>query len=246
MAPNPFAVVAGVGPGTGAAIARRFASSYPVVLLARKEESFKSVVADIKANGGSAVGIETDVSIESSLRAAFEQVNSTFGSDSACAAAVFNASGSLVKKPFLELSEEEFTRPYAVSGKGAFHFAQAVLPYMLRSASASPRYPPTLIFTGATGSLKGSAGFSTFASAKFAQRALAQCLAREFAPQGVHVGHVIVDGIIDLPGSSELLKDAGPNAKLDIDDIAETYWNLHTQSLSALTHEVEIRPFVEK
>jgi NAD(P)-dependent dehydrogenase (short-subunit alcohol dehydrogenase family) len=85
MAPNPFAVIAGVGPGTGAALARRFALSYPVVLLARKEESFKSVVADIKANGGSAVGIETDVSIESSLRAAFEQVKTTFGSDSACA-----------------------------------------------------------------------------------------------------------------------------------------------------------------
>lgn len=85
MAPNPFAVIAGVGPGTGAALARRFASSYPVVLLARREESFKSLVDDIKANGGSAVGIETDVSIESSLRAAFEQVKSTFGSDSACA-----------------------------------------------------------------------------------------------------------------------------------------------------------------
>ena len=94
MAPSPFAVIAGVGPGTGAALAQRFALSYPVVLLARREESFKSLVDDIKASGGSAVGIETDVSIESSLRAAFEQVKSTFGSDSACA-----VSTSMVLEP---------------------------------------------------------------------------------------------------------------------------------------------------
>ncbi|USW52939.1 Putative NAD(P)-binding domain superfamily [Septoria linicola] len=218
MPPSLFAVIAGVGPGTGAALPK----------------------------GGSALGIETDVSVERSIKAAFDKVKDTFGSYAACAAAVFNASGALTKKPFLELTEDDFTKPYSVSGKGAFHFAQAVLPFLLKSASASPQHPPTLIFTGATASLKGSAGFSTFASAKFAQRALAQSLAREFAPQGVHVSHVIVDGIIDIPCSSEILKDANPNAKIHPDAIAETYSNLHTQSLSALTHEVEIRPFVEK
>jgi NAD(P)-dependent dehydrogenase (short-subunit alcohol dehydrogenase family) len=90
-----------------------------------------------------------------------------------------------------------------------------VLPFLLKSAADAPKYPPTLIFTGATAALKGSAGFSTFASAKFAQRALAQSLAREFAPQGIHVSHVVVDGIIDLPSSAELLADAGPHAKLE-------------------------------
>ena len=128
---------------------------------------------------------------------------------------------------------------------GAFHFSQAALPLLLKCTTATVQYPPTLIFTGATGSLKGSAGFSTFASAKFAQRALAQSLAREFGPQGVHVGHVVIDGIIDLPGSAGLLKDAGPNAKLDPGAIAENYWLLHTQPLSTFTHEIVIRPFGE-
>ncbi|THV83232.1 NAD(P)-binding protein [Aureobasidium pullulans] len=221
MAPNIFAVIAGVGPGTGAAVVRKFAQAYPVVLLARKEESYSSLVKEINEAGGSALGVATD-------------------------AAVFNASGTLVKKPFLELTEDDFTKPYAVSGKGAFHFSQAVLPHLLASAATTPKYNPTLIFTGATAALKGSAGFSTFASAKFAQRALAQSLAREFAPQGIHVSHVIIDGVIDIPSSKEYLKDAGPNAKINTEAIAEAYWQLHTQHLSAMTHEIEIRPFIEK
>lgn len=87
---------------------------------------------------------------------------------------------------------------------------------------------------------------SSFAVGKFATRALAQSLAREFGPQGVHVGHVIIDGVIDLPGSKEYLKDAGPEAKIDPDAIADTYWYLHTQPRSGFTHELEVRPFVEK
>ncbi|THX54840.1 NAD(P)-binding protein [Aureobasidium pullulans] len=246
MAPNIFAVIAGVGPGTGAAVVRKFAQAYPVVLLARKEGSYSSLVKEINEAGGSALGVATDVSVGSSITAAFEKIKAKFGSDATCAAAVFNASGTLVKKPFLELTEDDFTKPYAVSGKGAFHFSQAVLPHLLASAATTPKYNPTLIFTGATAALKGSAGFSTFASAKFAQRALAQSLAREFAPQGIHVSHVIIDGVIDIPSSKEYLKDAGPNAKINTDAIAEAYWQLHTQHLSAMTHEIEIRPFIEK
>lgn len=136
MAPNVFAVVAGVGPGTGAAIVRRFAKAYPVVLLARKEESYSSLVKEINEAGGSALGVATDVSVSSSITAAFETIKAQFGDDATCAvsldlysrlpqswlirsinqAAVFNASGSLVKKPFLELTEDDFTKPYAVSG----------------------------------------------------------------------------------------------------------------------------------
>ncbi|THZ68682.1 NAD(P)-binding protein [Aureobasidium pullulans] len=237
MAPNIFAVIAGVGPGTGAAVVRKFAQAYPVVLLARKEESYSSLVKEINEAGGSALGVATDVSVGSSITAAFEKIKAKFGSDATCA---------VIKKPFLELTEDDFTKPYAVSGKGAFHFSQAVLPHLLASAATTPKYNPTLIFTGATAALKGSAGFSTFASAKFAQRALAQSLAREFAPQGIHVSHVIIDGVIDIPSSKEYLKDAGPNAKINTEAIAEAYWQLHTQHLSAMTHEIEIRPFIEK
>lgn len=104
--------------------------------------------------------------------------------------------------------------------RGAFHFSQAVLPYLLKATSQTSPHPPTLIFTGATASVKGSPLFSAFASAKFAQRGLVQSLAREFAPRGVHISHVIIDGIIDLPGTKDYLNDAGPHAKLDVDGVS--------------------------
>ncbi|KAF2479586.1 oxidoreductase [Neohortaea acidophila] len=243
--PKLFAVIAGVGEGTGAALARRFAKAYPVVLLARKESSFKSLVDEIQASGQTALGISTDVSQGDSVKSAFEQVKKTFGSDVSCAAAVFNASGAFSRKPFLELTEDDFTRPYSVSGIGAFHFSQAVLPLLLKHADPT-HLPPTLIFTGATASLKASVGFSGFAAAKFSQRALAQALAREFGPQGVHVSHVVIDGLIDTPGTAGWMQDAGPNGKLQPPAIAEFYWGLHAQPLSTFTFETEIRPFKEK
>ena len=113
MAPQPFAVVAGVGPGTGASCARRFAKEYPVVLLARNEKNFSGLAKEINDAGGKAIGISADVSNAESLKKAFGEIEKQLGSN--CAAAVFNAAGGMVRKPFLEVTEEEFSSGWNVS-----------------------------------------------------------------------------------------------------------------------------------
>lgn len=160
-------------------------------------------------------------------------------------AAVFNASG-FGRKPFLETTEEDFMGGINVSALGAFLFSKATLPLLLKGVEAGSQYPPTLIFTGATASIKGSARFGPFAAGKFAKRALAQSLAREFMPQGIHVAHVIVDGVIDIPRTKEWMQDAGPDAKMSPDAIADHYWYLHSQPRSTMTVETDVRPWVEK
>jgi NAD(P)-dependent dehydrogenase (short-subunit alcohol dehydrogenase family) len=107
-----------------------------------------------------------------------------------------------------------------LNSKGGFFFSQAVLPRLITAAKAKVTHPPTLIFTGATASLKGSAMFASFAVGKFATRALVQSLSREFGPQGVHVSHAIIDGVIDLPGSANYLADAGPDAKINTETVS--------------------------
>lgn len=114
MTTKAIAVVAGVGPGTGAAVARRFAAAYPVVLLARKPENYEPLQEEITKSGGRALGISADVSSKESLDAAFEKIQAEFGADAPIAAAIFNASGAFVRKPFLELKVEEFTAGYEV------------------------------------------------------------------------------------------------------------------------------------
>ncbi|THW09746.1 NAD(P)-binding protein, partial [Aureobasidium pullulans] len=164
-----------------------------------------------------------------------------------CAAAVFNASGPFFRKSVLELTEREFVGSYEVSCKGAFLFSQQTLPLLLaHSKDSSAKHPGTLIFTGATASVKSNALMSSFSTGKYAMRALSQSIAREFAPQGVHVAHAIIDGVIDIPRTKDWLKDMPPEAKIEADAIAEAYWNLHTQSKRAFTNEIDIRPMLEK
>ena len=115
MSSKLIAIIAGVGPGTGAAVARRFAKYYPVVLLARNAENFDSLVKEINGSGGSAVGIRTDVSDSKSVQNAVSEIQREFGKETKAAAAVFNASGRFVRKPFLETTEQEFGVSYSVS-----------------------------------------------------------------------------------------------------------------------------------
>jgi NAD(P)-dependent dehydrogenase (short-subunit alcohol dehydrogenase family) len=131
--------------------------------------------------------------------------------------------------------------------KGAFLFSQLVIPGLLKHAEdTSAQHPPTLIFTGATASVKANAQMAGFACAKFAMRALSTSLAKEFAPQGVHVAHAIIDGVIDIPRTKDWLKGSPPEAKIPAEGIAESYWNLHTQSKRCFTNEIDIRPMLEK
>ncbi|KAL2019127.1 hypothetical protein VTK56DRAFT_10078 [Thermocarpiscus australiensis] len=240
-----YAVVAGVGAGTGRSVALRFARSYPVVLLARKPESYNDIVSEIKQQGGEALGISADTSDPQSVATAFEAIKKEFPGKK-LAAAVYNVGAGYGFKPFLELSVSDLDSSLAVNARGLFNFAQQTLPSLLEAVPSSP-HPPSLIITGATASVRGSARFATFAAGKFAVRALAQSLAREFGPRGVHVAHVVVDGVIDIPRTKGYTVNEGKeDGKISADAIAESYWHLHTQHRSSFTHELDLRPYVEK
>ena len=156
--------------------------------------------------------------------------------------AVHNAGGN-EPGPFLEVSEERFTRHWREHALGAFQVAQAVLPPLLRNGGGS------LFFTGASASLRGKAMFAPFASAKAAVRNLAQSIAREYGPQNIHVGHVVVDGGIAgdrlLSRNPQLREQRGEDGLLDPDAIADAYWYLHQQHRSAWTLELDLRPWKE-
>ncbi|KAL4780341.1 hypothetical protein BJX76DRAFT_338240 [Aspergillus varians] len=244
MATKPLAIIAGVGPGTGASIARKFAQTYSVVVLARTATNYDGVVNEINSSGGQALGISTDVSDSSSVQSAFEKISAQY-KDTPLAAAVFNSGGGFVRKPFLELTEEEFALGFKSQGLGAFNFAKSTLPLLQKATALNPQHPPTLIFTGATASVKGSANFAAFATGKFALRALAQSLAREFGPKGVHVSHVIIDGVIDIPRTKAWANEH-EDGKLDPGAIADAYWHLHTQPRTTFGFELDLRPYVEK
>jgi len=240
-----FSIVAGVGAGTGRSVALKFAKAYPVALLARNPANYESIVKEINASGGKAIGISTDVSSPQSVSDAFKEIEKEFQGKK-LAAAVFNVGGKFIKKPFLELSLEEYEAGYDANGRGFYLFAQATLPLLLASVETSP-HPPSLIITGATASLEGRATSASFASGKFALRATGQSLAREFGPKGVHVAHAIIDGVIDIPRTHGWPVNGGaPDGKISADAIADSYWYLHTQPRSHFTQELDVRPYVEK
>ncbi|KAI0455144.1 NAD(P)-binding protein [Xylaria acuta] len=220
MSSKLFAVVAGAGTGTGRAVALRFAKAYPVVLMARRPESYQDTVSKINEAGGRAVGVSVDVTDGRSIGSAFGAIQKEL-SGLKLAAAVYNVS------------------------RGLFNFAQKTIPLLLEAVPES-EHSPTLLITGATASVRGSAKFGTLAAGMFARRALAQSLAREFHPQGVHVAHSIIDGIIDIPRTQGHAATSGvEDGKLKPEAIAESYWHLHTQPRSAYTQELDLRPFVE-
>lgn len=163
-------------------------------------------------------------------------------------ASVFNV-GSGTRAPTLELSASDFEAAWRGNVLGGLLFAQASLKLLLRAAADAPPQGPSLLFTGATASLRGRPPFTAFASAKAGLRSLAQSLAREFGTHGVHVAHVIIDGGIDgeqvRQSAPQRVKDAGDDGLLSLDAIAETYWQLHAQHRSAWTHELDLRPSKE-
>ncbi|MBX3645917.1 MAG: SDR family NAD(P)-dependent oxidoreductase, partial [Rubrivivax sp.] len=234
-------LVVGVGAseGLGAAIARRFAAGgYPVLIAGRTEAKLAQTAQWLRA-GGATVGIAVG---DASRREDADRFVAAAQALAPLALAVHNA-GSNQPADFLEVSEERFTRHWREHALGGFQTAQAALPALLARGGGS------LIFTGASGSLRGKARFAPFASAKAALRALSQSLAREFGPRNIHVGHVVIDGGIEgerllsrVPGLAE---QRGPDGLLKIDAIADAYWMLHHQQRSAWTQELDLRPWAE-
>jgi NAD(P)-dependent dehydrogenase (short-subunit alcohol dehydrogenase family) len=231
------AAIVGVGPGLGRALALRFArGGLAVALVARKEESLRPVQAELTAMGGVSRPFACDAADETSVREAFAQVRKELGPPDVL---VYNA-GAFQMGGVMELLPSDFERAWRVNCLGALLAAQAVLPGMLKEGRG------TLIFSGATASIRGSARFAGLAVGKFGLRALAQSMARELGPTGIHVAHVIIDGAIDTARVRSMLAGREPHTMLAPTAIAETYWNLYAQDPTAWTQEIDMRPSVEK
>ena len=243
--PSKVAVIVGAGDAIGSAVGRRFArGGYTVCLVRRSLEKAAPHVAAIEAEGGQARAFSADARDEAAMTALFETIERDIGPIEVC---LFNA-GANTQMGALETTGTLFERVWRLACFAGFLTGREAARHML------PRGQGTILFTGATASLRGGSGFSAFAAAKAGLRAVAQSLAREFGPQGIHVAHLIIDGGVDSPAIHQRrLARLGPHAPppepgslIALDTVAEAYWTLHTQPRDGWTHEMDIRPSVEK
>lgn len=218
------AVIVGAGPGLGAAAAKRFAEAgMTSVLVSRNAERLNDLAAGIDG----AVAYPCDATDEAAVEAMFTKIEAEHGPVEVL---VYNPGGGFGRTPVVEQSAERFRAVWEFTAFGGFLCGKAAAQRM------QTRGHGTILFTGATASLRGGKGFAAFASGKFALRALGQSMARELGPEGIHVAQVNIDGMIG---------DSDDGSKLDPADIAETYYGLHKQNKSNWTHELDVRPWSE-
>jgi NAD(P)-dependent dehydrogenase (short-subunit alcohol dehydrogenase family) len=231
------AVVAGVGPGLGASLARKFAQEgCRLALMARSSDFLEDLSDELRGRGTETLAIPTDVGEAEQVVAAFERIHERLGTVDLL---VNNASASgPFGQPFVEVPPDSFSRGWRVGVLGPFLCSQAVVPAMLKKKAGC------ILFTGATSSVRGSA--ITFSSAKFALRGLAQALARELWPRGIHVAHIVVDGMIREHDLALGLEGQIAEPLMNPAAIAEAYWALAKQDRSAWTLELDLRPNGEK
>ncbi len=224
MADKALAVVLGVGPGLGLALTRKFsAMGLSVIAAARDGDRLAALISRVKIQD--VTPIACDATEEAGIKRLFASAG-----NGAVEIAVYNA-GGYARGSILELTAAQVEGAWRVGALGAFLFGQAAARAMV------PKGKGTILFTGATAALRGGAGFAAFAMSKFAERALAQSMARELGPKGIHVAHVNIDGGIGADAAA---------ASLDPNAIAEAYWALHVQHRSAWSQEIDLRPWVEK
>ncbi len=242
MATKPnVALVAGVGEGLGGAVARRFArGGHPTVLVARNADRLARIAAGIEAEGGRGVAYVADLREESAVAKLFDDVEAEIGPIDV---AVFNT-GANYRASILDTPADMFEKVWRLGCYAGFLVGREAARHMV------PRGRGSIIFTGATASLRGSAQFAAFAAAKGGVRQVAQAMARELGPRGIHVASVIIDGMIDSPRVRERFPERAaqlpPDGMLRPDDIAETYWQLHQQPRDAWTFEIDLRPWAER
>jgi NAD(P)-dependent dehydrogenase (short-subunit alcohol dehydrogenase family) len=243
--PKPVALVIGAGDATGGAIARRFArEGYAACVTRRHLDKLQPLIEQIKAAGGQAHGFASDARKEEEVIALVDQIESSVGPIEVL---VFNI-GANAPSSVLDETARKYFKIWEMACFGGFLNAREVAKRMV--AREGDGHKGTIIFTGATASLRGSANFAAFAGAKHALRALAQSMARELGPRGIHVAHVVVDGAID----TQFIRDTFPqryalkdqDGILNPDHIADNYWMLHRQPRDAWTHELDLRPWIEK
>ena len=242
---TPRAIVLGVGAelGLGAAACRRFAAEgYHVLIAGRTAAKIEQVVATIRARGGSAEAFVTDVTQEHEVIRLFDRGMAPVDGLEPADVVVFNA-GNNQPIDFRELSAAAFEDFWRIGCYAGF----------LAGREAARRFVPlgrgTVIFTGASGSLRGKPGFAHFAAAKAGLRMIAQSMAREYGPLGIHVAHVVIDGGINgerlRTRWPDRVKASGEDGLLGVDAIAETYWHLHRQHPTAWAQEIDLRPYKE-
>ncbi|XP_072977476.1 uncharacterized protein [Typha angustifolia] len=228
-----IAAIVGVGPKLGRSVACKFAhEGYTVAILARDLAKLSRFADEVARDAkGQVFAIRIDCADSKSVREAFEGVLS-LGSVEVL---VYNACEPTPCQPtnFMAISLDSFERSLAVCAAGAFHCAQQVIPGMVERGRG------TIIFTGSSASLNGFPGYCELSCGKFALRGLSQCLAREFQASGIHIAHVIIDGIIG--GSRSSRGDVSMDAAMDPDAIAQNYWYIHIQDKSAWTQELDLR-----
>ena len=228
------AVVVGVGPGLGAALVRAFAGEgYTVVAASRSA----SALPKFKDSGDAGRIVPTDC--DATEPADVERVFAAAAALGPPEVAVFNA-GAFVRGSILDTDPKEFERCWRVGCFAGFLVGQAAARHMLERGAG------TILLTGATASLRGSANFVNLASPKFGLRAVAQSMARELGPKGIHVAHIVIDGQIRSERYAHLEGERGPDSLLDPDAIAAAYLAVHRQHRSAWTHEIDLRPWSEK
>lgn len=241
-APDRRAVlVVGAGEATGGAIARRFAREGYIAICTRREAaSLQPLLETIRADGGEAHGFGSDARVEEDVINLFNTIEEKLAP---LDVVVFNI-GANVNFPIRETTARVYRKVWEMAAFAGFLVGREAARAMV------PRGRGTIIFTGATASIRGREGFAAFAGAKFALRALAQSMARELGPQGIHVAHTIIDGAIDtewiaknFPQRHALKEQDGI---LNPDHIADAYWMLHVQPRDAWTHELDLRPWMEK
>ncbi len=233
---NRACVVVGVGEGLGAALARRFAAGYKIALIARSAEVINRTAAEIQAGGGVALPLQSDATVETQITGTYEKVTRELG---AIEVLLYNGGRRPIGR-VMETTPEVFESTWRLHTLGAFLWARQVIPAMLAHGSG------VILITGATAGVRPWPNSAAFAPAKFAVRGLAQVMARDLHPQGIHVGYVNVDGGIDMPLLRKFRPDAKDEELLNPAAIAEAFWYLAHQDRSAWTHELDVRPFTEK
>jgi NAD(P)-dependent dehydrogenase (short-subunit alcohol dehydrogenase family) len=236
------AVVIGVGPerGLGASLAKHFAAQGLHVFIAgRSADKLTQIAEKITEQGGAVTAITADATLEQDIERLFAAIRQQAYP---LAIAAYNVDSNIAA-PLLETDSELFTRLWQQNCLGGFLFGKQVIEIMRKQGHG------TLIFTGATASLRAKPPFTAFATAKAGLRALAQGMAREFSPQGIHVVHAIIDGVIDGERArtqfANYVAAKGDDGLLKLEAIAQTYWAIHQQHPSAWTHELDLRPFKE-
>lgn len=239
---KPSCLIVGAGDGVGSAIARAFAKEGLAVCITRRArnlEPLEAVAAAIRADGGEAHAFGVDARMEAEMIALIDRIESDIGP---LQVVVFNI-GANVRFPVVETTAQVYSKVWEMAALAGFFTAREAARVM------TPRGKGTILFTGATASTRGGAGFSAFAGAKAALRQLAQSLAREIGPKGIHVAHVVVDGMIDGTFARSIAPDIqtllDEDAILKPDEIARNYVWLHNQQRSAWTFEMDLRPWKE-